>query len=218
MNVLESNKKFEVNNSDYVFQFDAPEKKSVGKALLLSLLLPGAGEFYAGNETHGKIFLGIEILTWSSFFINDYHANSLEKDYKTYARNHAGISNTGKNEQYWIDVGKFDDIYGYNSQRANDRRIDDIYEENSSNIWQWDSKKNRFTYDENRINSIDIKNRDVYFFTAILINHIVSGINAVRLTRNYNKSIAQSSFNYHFVVNTLQPYDKYLGIAVSQSF
>ncbi len=217
-NILEIDKMAIKEISTFNYQHDTPEKKSIGKALLLSLLIPGAGEFYVGNNTHGKIFLGTEILAWGTFFINDYHASSLEKDYKAYARLHAGVTGSGHNEQYWIDIAKFDDIYSYNTLREKDRRFDDIYNEDGASFWQWDNKKNRFRYAKKRFASGEIKNRDVYFFTAILVNHIVSGINAIRLARKHNRSIAQSSFNYHLVVNTIHPQNNYFGIALSQSF
>ncbi|KAA3608438.1 MAG: hypothetical protein D8M58_19345 [Calditrichaeota bacterium] len=203
-------------NAGYYFQSESSERKSVGLALLYSLILPGAGEFYIGNKTHGQIFLGTEILAWGSYLINDNHASSLEKDYKAYARLHAGVNGSGQDEQYWIDIGKFNDIYSFNNRRANERNVDRIYEESKS--WQWDSKENRITYAHKRFDTTEIKNRDVYFFTAILVNHIVSGINAVRLARKHNKSIAQNDFNYHFVINTSVPQNNYVGIAISQSF
>jgi hypothetical protein len=206
-------------NSAFNFQFDQPEKKSVGTALLLSLVLPGAGEYYAGNTSQGKIFFGVEVLAWGSFFLNDYHANSLEKDYMAYARQHASVSSGGKEDgQYWVSIGKFDDIYAYNSRRANERRIDELYDETKANFWQWDSRKNRFTYDEKRLKSVDIKSRDIYFYTAILVNHLVSAINAMRLARKYNKSIAVNSFKYNFVVKPSPVQNNYVGIALSQAF
>ncbi|MDP8238539.1 MAG: hypothetical protein P9X24_05580 [Candidatus Hatepunaea meridiana] len=36
-----------------------------GKALLLSAIMPGAGEFYAGSKLKAGIFFGIEILAWT---------------------------------------------------------------------------------------------------------------------------------------------------------
>ncbi len=208
-----------LKNSAFNFQFDQPEKKSIGTALLLSLVLPGAGEYYVGNTSQSKIFFGVEVLAWGGFFLNDYHASSLEKDYKAYARQHAGVSSGGKeDDQYWVSIGKFDDIYAYNSRRANERRLDEIYDETKANFWQWDSKKNRFSYDEKRLKSVDIKSRDIYFYTAILVNHLVSAINAMRLARKHNKSIAVNSFNYNFVVKSSQVQNNYIGIALSQSF
>lgn len=196
----------------------APLKKSVGKALLYSLILPGAGEFYVDEPGFGKLFLGIEILAWSSFLFNDHYFSSLQKDYKSYARLHAGVAQNSKNAQYWIDIGKFDDIYAYNDQRRRDRRIDAIYEESPNTIWNWDSKDNRFKYDAKRLKAVDIKNREVYFITTILLNHIVSAINAVRLTRKYNRNLASQTFEYRFVLNTVDPYNKYFGIALAKSF
>ena len=38
-----------------------PEKKSLSKAIFLSLLMPGGGEFYVGSKTRARIFLGLRL-------------------------------------------------------------------------------------------------------------------------------------------------------------
>ena len=102
--------------------------------------------------------------------------------------------------------------------RVNQRRIEELYDENDANYWQWDSQDNRFTYDFKRLKSIGIKDREIFITIGILVNHLVSAVNAVRLARRHNKNLAQSSFNYRFVVNTQEPQNKYFGLAFSQSF
>lgn len=200
------------------FQSYNSEKKSVGKALLLSLLIPGAGEYYLGETSYTKLFLGIELAGWGTIFFNRYYYDTLVKDYQSYASLHAGINSTNKDDQYWIDVGKHDNIYSYNNTRVNQRRIEELYDENDINFWRWDSKKNRYTYDAKRLKSVSIKDREIYFTIGILVNHLVSAVNAVRLARRYNKNLAQNSFNYRFVVNAFEPQNKYFGLTLSKSF
>ena len=200
-----------------ILQSETPEKKSVGKAMLYSLLLPGMGEFYVGNKSSGKLFLGIEILAWSTMLINKSYYSSLKNDYKTYASQHAQVIRASKGAQYWIDIGKYNNVYAYNEQRANERRIEELYDETGTDYWSWESQKKRFTYDRKRLSAVNIKDREVYFFAGILVNHLVSAINAVRLARRHNRNLAQNSFNYHFVLNTFNPENKYLGISFSKA-
>jgi TM2 domain-containing membrane protein YozV len=215
---IEVNKNIPYNKFEFGQQSDISEKKSVGKALLFSLILPGAGEFYVGNESAGKLFLGIEILAWGTLLVNNNYYNSLKNDYKTYSSQHAGVIRSGKNNQYWIDIGKYNNTYAYNEQRVKERRIEQLYDESGPDYWKWDSQKNRYTYDRKRLAAVNIKDRDVYFFAGILVNHLVSAINAVRLARQHNRNLANNGFNYRLVVNTLNPENKYLGISLSKAF
>ena len=118
----------------------------------------------------------------------------------------------------WIDVGKHDNIFSYNSTRVNQRRIEELYVESKSNYWYWDSRENRYTYDAKRLKSVSIKDREIFITIGILVNHLVSAVNAVRLARKYNKNLAQSTFNYRFVFDTQKPNNNYLGLLLTKSF
>jgi len=183
------------------FSFDvAAEKKSVGRALLFSLLLPGAGEYYVGEKGHAGFFLGMEVLAWSALLLNDYHFNNLRDNYRTFAAQHADVSRAGKDKQYWINIGKFDDIYAYNEQRLRDRNVDALYTNTEAFYWEWDSRQNRLKYDAKRLDAVNVESREVYIITGILVNHLVSGINAMRLARKHNKALA-SRTEYRFFVD-----------------
>ncbi len=65
------------------------QKKSVGLGVLLSALLPGAGEFYGGNYLKAGVFFGIEVLAWATFAYFEGKGNTKEDEYKAYA------------DQYW---------------------------------------------------------------------------------------------------------------------
>ena len=49
-----------------------------GKALLLSAILPGAGEFYAGNKIKAGIFFGIELLSWGGVIY--FYGQGMDKE------------------------------------------------------------------------------------------------------------------------------------------
>lgn len=190
---------------------------SVGKALLFSLLIPGAGEYYAGNQFYAKIFFGIEVTGIAGMLFNNAYHQSLVDDYQSYAVLHAGVDPTGKNNQYWVNLGKFDDIYSYNERRLNQRRVNDIYAETEANKWRWDSFDNRYYYDFKRIKAAEVKSRNSYFYSAILINHLISAINAVRLARSHNRQLKTAS-PIKVTFQGYRPNDRYFGVSLFTRF
>ena len=173
-------------------------KKSPGKAFFFSLLLPGSGEYYAGAKKSAAFFAATEALLWVGMFANDVYQRELVRDYKTYAVAHAAVDRAGKEYQYWIDIGKYDDIYSFNEQRRQDRYFEALYEENQANYWMWDSKENRLTYDEYRLHANKVAIRAVYFQAAAMLNHFVSAIHAMYRVRQFNRREAETVWNLHF--------------------
>ncbi len=174
--------------------------KSTGTALLLSLVLPGAGEYYAGETTQARFFLGVEIAAWGALLFNNSYYNSLRSDYEAYAGVHAGVVTSGKDDQFWIDIGKFDDVYAFNEKRLQDRRVERLYDP-QQNRWQWDTRDNRLTYDLKRLKASAIKDRRLIYASAILLNHLVSAVNSIRLTRQHNNRLARKAV-YRLYVDT----------------
>lgn len=61
-------------------------KKSPGVAFALSLLVPGAGELYAGgSKWWAGGFLATEAITWTQFFRWRSKGNDLKEDFRNYA-------------------------------------------------------------------------------------------------------------------------------------
>jgi len=193
----------------------AEEKKSASKAFFYSLLLPGTGEAYVGEKFQSKLFLGIEIVAWGLVIANIINVNSRESDYKNFAVQHAFVNRTGKGDQYWIDVGKFDTIYEYNEERLRERDVNALYPENSFYYWGWDNRDNRFSYDASRIETREIEQKRLYFYAAIALNHLVSAINAVRLANSHNRKIEELSLQFNFDYN---PMVNQFSFSLSKSF
>ena len=60
--------------------------KSPGKALFLSALLPGAGEYYAGDRKRAAVFLGLEALGWALWSKWDSKGNDVVDEFRATAR------------------------------------------------------------------------------------------------------------------------------------
>jgi hypothetical protein len=163
------------------------QKKSVGRAFFSSLILPGTGEAYVGRTGYTKIFLTVEAVAWGLLLANHLNVNMQTKDYQNYGVQHAGVNPDGKDKEYWINVGFYNTIYDYNEQKRRERDVDAIYEENAYNAWFWDSESNRQYYAVKRAETREMEGRAVYYVGAIVLNHLVSAINAIRVARHYNK-------------------------------
>jgi len=194
---------------------ETPERKSSSRAFFSSLILPGTGEAYMGEGTQSKIFLGIEIVAWGLVVANIVNVNMHQSDYKNYAVQHASIERVGKNDQFWIDIGKYDTIYEYNEQRIRERDLDALYPENTFWFWNWDNTDNRFFYDSKRIKTREYEQNRLYFFAAIALNHLVSAINALRLANSYNRKLDESSLSFDIGYN---PIYSQLSFTLSKSF
>ena len=67
------------------------KKKSVGLGVLLSALLPGAGEFYGESYLKAAIFLGVEALCWGTYLYFNNKGNNQEESYQNYANTYWSV-------------------------------------------------------------------------------------------------------------------------------
>lgn len=65
------------------------KKKSVLLGVLLSALVPGAGEFYGKDYIKAAIFFGIEVLSWGAYTMYQVKGNNQTDKFQSYA------------DQYW---------------------------------------------------------------------------------------------------------------------
>ncbi|MBN1782774.1 hypothetical protein JW948_16680 [bacterium] len=172
---------------------DAPIQvahRSAGKAFLLSMLVPGTGEMMLGNRKMAVVFFSTELTLWTSYFLLNWFSDVRASDYRLYAASHAGIDMHGKDDQYYVDIENFTDISAYNQAMLQQRRPQLMYPENTSYDWSWDSENAMNKYRRIRINSDQFKNAGLFMIGGVVLNHLISGIDAVRIAR---KTPASSS-------------------------
>jgi hypothetical protein len=174
------------------FAFDdavaLPAKKSASLAIMYSLILPGAGEMYVGGFDAGKYPLIAEGGLWLTWGTMQYYGGWLRNDARQFAVEHAGVASTSAGDQFYVDVSNFNNTYDYNTKKLRDRSADLLYT-SAATSWQWDSDANRQQFREQRVSSDRVFNNARFVIGGMLLNRIISAINAARLVRQFNRSI-----------------------------
>lgn len=171
-----------------VLPSETKSKKNPGLAIIYSLLLPGMGELYADNYSSGKYFTIAEGALWTTFIGMNVYGNWQENRYKTYAQTYAGINPEGKDEDFYATIGLYTSIESYNNEMALERRYDEMLSEQKF-YWKWNSTEERKTYRSMWTSSEQTFNDIRFVVGAMLVNRLLSAINAVRSVSSYNSSI-----------------------------
>ncbi|MCX8105936.1 MAG: DUF5683 domain-containing protein [Ignavibacterium album] len=170
-----------------VLPSETKSKKNPGLAIIYSLLLPGMGELYADNYSSGKYFTIVEGALWTTFIGMNVYGNWQENRYKTYAQTYAGINPEGKDEDFYATIGLYTSIESYNNEKALERRYDEMLSEQKF-YWKWNTTEERKTYRSMWTSSEQTFNDIRFVVGAMLVNRLLSAINAVRSVSSYNSS------------------------------
>ncbi|MGB5848338.1 MAG: hypothetical protein WBH40_07620 [Ignavibacteriaceae bacterium] len=165
-------------------------KKSSGLAILYSLLLPGMGELYADGYESGKYFTIAEGVLWGTYIGMSIHASNQEDNYKAYATTNASINTSGKDDDYFATIGEYQNIDDYNDQKASERNFDQMYNPETF-FWKWQSNEDRRTYRSMWTSSEQTYNDLRFIVGAMILNRVVSAINAARLVSAYNNRLKE---------------------------
>jgi len=192
-----------------------PAKKSVGLAVLYSLLVPGMGELYADGFSSGKYFLIAEGVLWLGYAAVQIHADELRDGARSFAVSHAGVDVSGKDDDFFVDVGNFMTVADYNDKRLRDREPEKLYDPLAGYNWRWDNDASRLTYRDQRISSENMYNNRKFIGAAIVVNHIVSAINAARSVIAYNNAQRDALGNLHLSTRLLGGMEQPHGVLVT---
>lgn len=164
------------------------EKKSVLKAVVLSLLVPGMGELYADRFDVGRYMVISESGLWMTYTGFRLYGGLLRDDARDFAKVHGQIDPTGKQEQYYVDIGNFRDVFEYNEKQLRDREVQNLYDPDGGFFWRWEDEGFRLRYRELRVSSDAVFNNSRFVIGAIIVNHVLSALNAARLTAAHNRT------------------------------
>jgi hypothetical protein len=183
---------------------NAPAKKNAGLAIIYSLLLPGMGELYAESYSSGKYFTIAEGALWGTLIGMNVYGNWQQDRYKSFAVSKAGINPDGKDEEYFATISEYLSIEQYNNEKALERNFAEMYNTNIY-YWNWENPDDRRKYRSMWVSSEQTFN-DIRFVAGLLIvNRLVSAINAVRLVSAYNKRIEEeASWNFYMGLSNQQ--------------
>lgn len=175
------------SDSKIVFD-DVKQKKNTGLAIVYSLLLPGMGELYADSYDSGIYFTIADGVLWGTFIGMNVYANWQKDRYISYAQTNGGITTQGKDEDYYATIGEYLNIDQFNDEKAFERNFNEMYD-TEKYFWKWNTSEERKNYRSMWVSSEQTFNNVRFVVGALLLNRVISAINAVRLVSRYNNNI-----------------------------
>lgn len=185
-------------------EINSQQKKNTGMAILYSLLLPGMGELYAEGFNSGIYFTVADGVLWGTLLGMNVYGNWQADRYKSYAVVHAGINPAGKDKDFFATISAYSSIDNYNNEKAFERNFKSMLDKQKF-YWNWNSNENRKTYRSMWTSSEQTFNNIRFVVGGLILNRVVSIINAVRLTSRYNKGLKENevSLNFYLIKNQL---------------
>jgi len=177
--------------------------KSPALAAVYSLLLPGMGELYAGSYSSGKYFTIADGVLWLTFIAFELHGNALRDDARAYSAARAGVITTGKDDQFFVDVGNFMNIDDYNQKQLRDREPDRLYDPALGYAWKWSSNTDRLVYRDQRVASDNMYNNQKFVIAGLIVNRVVSAINAARAAVAHNNALEAAMRDVEFSASVM---------------
>ena len=187
------------------------QQKPFFSPVVKSLVLPGWGEYSLDNQIRGRIFVLSETVLLLAILGSYSVAQRQEKEYKAYAAEHAGIDLIGKDRQFWVDIGNYSSLFTFNEEHLRWRDFNALYEDNDTWAWSWDSSNNRERFENTRIASDSWRLRGSFLIGGVVLNHIVSAIDALYLSKisNIKETVVSPHYN---------PYSDEMGLSLTVSF
>ncbi len=151
--------------------------------MVKSAILPGWGEAVQGYPKSSRFFIINESILLLSC-IGSYSLSRLEAiKYRAFAVEFAGVKRHN-NHRYWVDIGNFHSMNEYDAEHL--RMRDGMEGKWAGRNWQWDTVKHREKFESMRIQSDRLSLAGQFFIGGIILNHIVSAIDALYLYRLEN--------------------------------
>lgn len=188
-------------------------EKSKTLAFFLSLAIPGAGEYYVNRFDVGKYFLMAEGGLWLTLWGFDYYGRIQRDNYINFAKINGSVNPTGKDSKYWAVIGNYMNINDYNNEKLLNREFNALFDENLY-YWNWNTNQERKKYRNLWLSSESAFNNKQFPVALIVINHIVSAINASILVSHYNKNLENESIR--LIPNV--GFDKFYNPEISLTF
>ena len=187
------------------------QQKPLISPVVKSLVLPGWGEYSLDNHIRGRIFVLSETVLLLAILGSYSVSQRQETEFRSYAAEHAGISPDGKDRQFWVDIGNYSSLLAFNEEHLRWRDFNALYEDNDTWTWAWDSGNNRERFENMRIASDSWRLRGSFLIGGVVLNHIVSAIDALYLSKisNIKETVVSPHYN---------PYSDEMGLSLTVSF
>lgn len=170
-----------------------------------SLAIPGTGQFLNGQKGKSAMFITAEVLGIMTMIRFQHEEKWMESSYKDFAHHNAGAQANGSTE-YYDQVRNYyssDDynervyLYGRNQYLISPYDVESYnafveqYLVDQDKAWSWNSQKNWKRFKDMRVQKQDYHMYAQLAVGAIMVNHIVSMIEAAstatKIKRDYQQ-------------------------------
>lgn len=191
------------------------------KAGALSLVLPGAGQYYNGRHERAYLMAGIEAGIWTAWFAFDHYGDGRMDSSREWAGLYAGTGGDHV-DSYWQSVGMFTDSDAYNDSRYREARAtgEDVSSlVSADDAWEWANEDRRYGYAILRAKGNSAYDRRDFMILFAVLNRAVSVFDAV-VGAGHHDGTAQArvlGMDVELQVNPASP-DPYARCVVSRGF
>lgn len=209
--------------------------RSITKAVVLSLLVPGLGQQYLGESNSARTFYAAEGVIWTSFAVFQVQGHLREDGYQEYAQRFAGVTSSDHSDDYYKLLTRFDSFQQYENEIKAEGRLllypdvdaatlEDYFRDNRVSDyepWVWQSVAVRRAYQERRSASRRAYRRALYSVAAALANRAASAFFAVRSARAMKREggVQRTGFHIEFGAGRTSTSDGFqTGVSVVRSF
>ncbi len=203
-------------------QAGSGKEKSRRLAVLLSLALPGAGEYYLGEKGRAKVFFGAEAATWAGYYGYKKVASWRREEVDAYALEHAGVDVSGRDDTFLQIVkryprsenlpnlsGSYNEIVRRDARNfyPNDLEKQREYAEanylTGADAFTWDTRENWDYYKVLLHQQRNANKRAFYISGFALFNRITSMIDTIWIGRKYKNVKVSDKVGLEFDGNLL---------------
>lgn len=151
------------------------------KAGGLSLLMPGAGQWYNGQRGKSWKFGVTEIGVWTAYLVFNNQRNGYAEDSRDYAAVYADATGAHP-ESYWRNVGEYMSNEDYNTAQLIDARATGETPAliDGADAWFWRNETFQDNYIMLRSKVIDARERRDFMILFSVLNRVISAFDAVR--------------------------------------
>ena len=195
-------------------------QKSLPLAIGASLLLPGMGQHYLGEETFVKAYVWTDVALWVATFGSYFFGERQIASARSYASRYAGISNPPSSESFLNLLGDYRSRGGVDGENANPDSdedynqamirsgyaIDKDYPFDEAHTWNWGSSdtpetSRRMSHYRDILRNYRIS-RIAFQVSigALILNRVISVLDVMRIYRSTSSSLAETSAARHLAI------------------
>jgi hypothetical protein len=175
-------------------QVEPPEipftPKSQGKALGLSLLLPGLGHRYVQDGSWrgaATVFTLADVSMALGLLGSDWRHGQVVESFETLAASRAGADLAGKNRRFFLNLASFQSSDEFLDVQLRNRAWDQInYVSDPSYQWRWESEADFREFRALRNEADSWSRRRTLFISTLVANRLIAGFAAIRAARSHN--------------------------------